>query len=136
MEAKRDRAKAKADMVKAELSFTNVIASFDGIVDRQYKQVGSLIHEGEVLTNLSDNSVMWVYFNVPEKQYLEYMASSKQERENQKVELRAGEPVQVSAAMHQHASKADSTTRQGTSPSVRTFRTRMACCVTVRPAPS
>ena len=87
MEAKRDRARAKADMVKAELSFTNVVAPFDGIVDRQYKQLGSLIHEGEVLTNLSDNSLMWVYFNVPEKQYLAYTASSKEERENQKVEL-------------------------------------------------
>ncbi len=87
LEAKRDRAKAKAEMVKAELSFTKVVAPFDGIVDRQHKQLGSLIHEGEILTTLSDNSVMWVYFNVPEKQYLEYTASSKQERENQKIEL-------------------------------------------------
>jgi membrane fusion protein (multidrug efflux system) len=86
-EAKRDRAKAKAEMVKAELSFTEIVAPFDGIVDRQYKQVGSLISEGEVLTTLSDNSVMWVYFNVPEKQYLEYMAMSKRDKENQKVEL-------------------------------------------------
>jgi membrane fusion protein (multidrug efflux system) len=86
-EAKRDRAKAKAEMVKAELSFTKVVAPFDGIVDRQHKQLGSLIHEGEILTTLSDNSLMWVYFNVPEKQYLEYMASSKQQRGDQKVEL-------------------------------------------------
>ena len=86
-EAKRDRAKAKAEMAKAELNFTNVIAPFDGIVDRQHEQLGSLINEGEILTTLSDNSVMWVYFNVPEKQYLEYMASSKQDKENQKIEL-------------------------------------------------
>jgi membrane fusion protein (multidrug efflux system) len=86
-EAKRNRAKAKADMANAELSFTKVVAPFDGIVDRQHKQLGSLIHEGEILTTLSDNSMMWVYFNVPEKQYLEYTASSKQDRENQKIEL-------------------------------------------------
>ena len=36
---------------------------------------GSLVKEGDILTTLSDNSVMWVYFNVPEKQYLEYMAA-------------------------------------------------------------
>ena len=37
-------------------------------------QLGSLIEEGDVLTTLSDNSVMWVYFNVPEARYLEYKA--------------------------------------------------------------
>ena len=86
-EAKQDRAKAKADLAKAELNFTNVRAPFDGIVDRLHKQHGSLIKEGDILTTLSDNSVMWVYFNVPEKQYLEYKASSKQDREKQKIEL-------------------------------------------------
>jgi membrane fusion protein (multidrug efflux system) len=70
-EARKERAQAKAEQAKAELEFTKVVAPFDGIVDRQYAQVGRLIKEGEVLTTLSDNSVMWVYFNVAEKQYLE-----------------------------------------------------------------
>src|SRR5262249_48443483 len=86
-EAKRDKSKAKADMATAELSFAKIVAGFDGIVDRQHKQIGSLIHEGEVLTTLSDNSVMGVYFNVPEKEYLEYMASSEQEKKDEKIEL-------------------------------------------------
>ena len=81
------KAKAKADLAEAELNFTKVKAPFDGIVDRQLEQLGSLIKEGDILTTLSDNSVMWVYFNVPEKQYLEYMASSKQEKEDQRIEL-------------------------------------------------
>jgi membrane fusion protein (multidrug efflux system) len=34
--------------------------------------VGSLLGEGDLLTTLSDNSKMWVYFNVPEAQYLDY----------------------------------------------------------------
>jgi membrane fusion protein (multidrug efflux system) len=66
------KARAKANLAAAELTFTDVKAPFDGIVDRQRRQLGSLIKEGEVLTTLSDNSVMWVYFNVPERQYLEY----------------------------------------------------------------
>ena len=86
-EAKLARAKAKADLAQAELNFTNVTAPFDGIVDRLHEQEGSLIKEGDILTTLSDNSVMWVYFNVPEKQYLEYMASPKQDKEEQKIEL-------------------------------------------------
>lgn len=85
--AKLAKARAKADQAKAELDFTRVVAPFDGIVDRQLHQRGSLVQEGEILTTLSDNAVMWVYFNVPEKAYLEYMAMSKEERENQKIEL-------------------------------------------------
>jgi membrane fusion protein (multidrug efflux system) len=80
------RAKAKADGAKAESNIANVIAPFDGIVGRVQEQVGSRIKEGDALTTLSDNSVMWVYFHVPEKQYLEYMANRKQHEES-KVEL-------------------------------------------------
>ena len=86
-EARLARARANAELAQAELNFTNVTAPFEGIVDRLHAQLGSLIKEGEFLTTLSDNSVMWVYFNVPEKQYLEYMASSKEDKDNQKIEL-------------------------------------------------
>src|SRR5262249_20611397 len=86
-QAKLARAQAKADMAEAELKFTDIKAPFDGIVDRQREQLGSLIKEGDVLTTLSDNSVMWVYFNVPERQYLEYMANRKQHEEEDRIEL-------------------------------------------------
>ncbi len=66
------KVKAKVALAQAELNFTNVRAPFEGIVDRQLVQLGSLVEEGEVLTTFSDNSVMWVYFNVPESRYLEY----------------------------------------------------------------
>lgn len=68
------KAKAKVALAEAELGFASVVAPFDGIVDRQQHQIGSLIEEGDVLTTLSDNSQMWVYFNVPEARYLEYKA--------------------------------------------------------------
>jgi membrane fusion protein (multidrug efflux system) len=86
-EARKDRAKAKAEQAKAEWEFTKVVAPFDGIVDRQYVQHGSLVKEGEVLTTLSDNRVMWVYFNVTESQYLEYKAGLKEDKTNQRIEL-------------------------------------------------
>ena len=85
--AKMDRAKAKADLAQAEFNFTDVKAPFDGIVDRLHEREGSLIKELDILTTLSDNSVMWVYFNVPEAQYLEYMASLKHDNEDHKIEL-------------------------------------------------
>ena len=70
--AKKAKADAKVELAKAELNFTEVKAPFDGIIDRLHSQKGSLVAEGDVLTTLSDNSLMWVYFNVPEARYLEY----------------------------------------------------------------
>jgi membrane fusion protein, multidrug efflux system len=86
-DAKLAKAKAKAKLAEAELHFTSVRAPFDGIVDRLHEQLGSLIKEGDVLTTLSDNSVMWVYFNVPEARYLDYMAGVGQDNESRKIEL-------------------------------------------------
>ena len=74
--------KAKADSAKAKSDLTNVIAPFDGIVGRLNEQFNNLVKEGDVLTTLSDNGVMKVYFNVPEIQYLEYMANRKQHEED------------------------------------------------------
>ena len=79
------------------MDFTDIKAPFDGIVDRLHEQEGSLIKERDILTTLSDNSVMWVYFNVPEARYLEYMASLKQENEGSANRTRAGEPQQIPA---------------------------------------
>lgn len=71
-EAERDRAKAKLDRATAEAGFTRIVAPFDGIIGRQLMQHGSLIEAGDTLTTLSDNAVMWVYFNVPEADYLRF----------------------------------------------------------------
>jgi membrane fusion protein (multidrug efflux system) len=76
-EAKLARANFKAKQAEKELDFTKVRARFDGIIDRLHEQLGSLIKEGDVLTTPSDNSEMWVYFNVPERPYLEYKRGLK-----------------------------------------------------------
>lgn len=86
--AKLTRAQAKADLAKAQLKFATVSAPFDGIVDRLLHQQGSLVEEGDTLTTLSDNSLMWVYFNVPEAIYLDFMTSSGERVEDLKVELK------------------------------------------------
>ncbi|MGE0790863.1 MAG: efflux RND transporter periplasmic adaptor subunit [Sandaracinaceae bacterium] len=72
--AERDRIRAEMELSAAEYRFTNVVAPFDGIIDRQFIQQGSLVEEGDMLTTMSDNEVMWVYFNVPEADYLRYKA--------------------------------------------------------------
>jgi membrane fusion protein (multidrug efflux system) len=60
------------NLAQAHLNFTEIKAPFDGIMDRLHVREGSLLEEGELLTTLSDNSLMWVYFNVPEAEYLDY----------------------------------------------------------------
>ncbi len=87
-QAKLAKAQAKVELARAELDFTDIKAPFDGIVDRQLNQQGSLIDEGDVLTTLSDNSVMWVYFNVPEARYLEYKTSLDDDDDELRIELK------------------------------------------------
>ncbi|MEZ4945603.1 MAG: efflux RND transporter periplasmic adaptor subunit [Cyclobacteriaceae bacterium] len=70
--AKFDKANAEVSLAQVHLDFTKIKAPFDGIMDRFHVRLGSLIDEGELLTSLADNSKMWVYFNVPEAEYLEY----------------------------------------------------------------
>jgi membrane fusion protein (multidrug efflux system) len=75
--AKLDKAKAELSLTKVHLQFTQIRAPFDGIIDRFHVRLGSLVDEGDLLTNLSDNSKMWVYYNVPEAEYLDYKAKLK-----------------------------------------------------------
>ncbi|WP_456462216.1 efflux RND transporter periplasmic adaptor subunit [Reichenbachiella sp.] len=70
--AKYDKAKAELALAQVHLDFTQVRAPFDGIMDHFHVRLGSLVEEGELLTTLSDNHEMWVYFNVPEAEYLDY----------------------------------------------------------------
>jgi membrane fusion protein (multidrug efflux system) len=83
--AKLDKAKAELTLAQTHLQFTDIKAPFDGIMDHFYVRLGSLVDEGDLLTTLSDNSKMWVYFNVPEAEYLNYKDQAKQE--NMKVKL-------------------------------------------------
>lgn len=83
--ARLDKAKAELSLNKVHLQFTEIRAPFDGIIDRFQVRQGSLLGEGDLLTTLSDNSRMWVYFNVPEAEYLEY--KTKAQQGNQAVSL-------------------------------------------------
>jgi membrane fusion protein (multidrug efflux system) len=75
--AKWDKAKAEMDLAKVHLGFTEIRAPFDGIMNHFAVREGSLLDEGDLLTTLSDNSKMWVYFNVPESQYLDLKTKAK-----------------------------------------------------------
>jgi len=76
-QAKLEQAKAEVSLAKLHLSFTEIRAPFAGTIDRIPKKLGSLIDEGELLTNLSDNSRVYAYFNVSEPEYIDYQTNTK-----------------------------------------------------------
>lgn len=86
MRAKLEKALADVNLAQTRMGFTEIRAPFPGLVDRLHLRNGSLVDDGDLLTTLSDNSEMWVYFNVPETDYLEY-ASQPQPDDRKTVEL-------------------------------------------------
>jgi membrane fusion protein, multidrug efflux system len=85
--AKNEKRKAILDLAKAHLDLTSISAPFDGMMDRFKVRLGSLVEEGELLTTLSDISQLWVYFNVSERDYLNYMKLKKENADPVKVKL-------------------------------------------------
>ncbi|KAA3438736.1 efflux RND transporter periplasmic adaptor subunit [Rufibacter hautae] len=81
--AKLNKAKAEVSLAQVHLGFTQIRAPFDGIMDHFQVRLGSLVDEGDLLTTLSDNSEMWVYFNVPEAEYLDFKTSQHSENQTQ-----------------------------------------------------
>ena len=82
--AKLNKAKAQVALAHTEKSLTELRAPFDGIVGRFQARLGSLLNEGDILTTLSDNSTVWVYFNVSEAEYLRH----EQQAHDQKTPVR------------------------------------------------
>ena len=81
-----DKAKAEVTLSQTHLNFTKVRAPFNGIMDHLHVREGSMLEEGELLTTLSDNSKMWVYFNVQESEYLDYIMGADRDKQKE-VEL-------------------------------------------------
>jgi membrane fusion protein (multidrug efflux system) len=83
--AKLAKVSAELELAKTHLGFTEIRAPFDGLIGRFGDiRLGSLLEENQLLTTLSDTHRLWVYFNVPEAVYLDYM---KNKRLSQKVQL-------------------------------------------------
>ncbi|MBS2014065.1 MAG: efflux RND transporter periplasmic adaptor subunit [Deltaproteobacteria bacterium] len=79
--AKFNKAKAQVDLATTHKAQTEIRAPFDGIMGRFHVRTGSLVSEGDLLTTLSDNSTVWVYFNVSETEYLEYKSHPDAEKQ-------------------------------------------------------
>jgi membrane fusion protein (multidrug efflux system) len=89
--AKYNSAKAQLSLAKAHRKLTEICAPFSGIMGRFLVRKGSLLDEGEMLTTLADNHRVWVYFNVTEAEYLDYMSTSSAQITQVKLRMANGE---------------------------------------------
>jgi len=87
LNAKIEEAQSHEVSAQLRLSFTEIRAPFDGVIDRIPNKVGSLIDEGTLLTSISDNSEVFAYFNVSEKEYLEFSATKSADAHSNQVSL-------------------------------------------------
>lgn len=87
-QAELTKAQAEVKRAAAELDFATINAPYSGIMDQLHVRKGSMIEVGDLMTTLSDNSEMWVYYYVPESRYLEYMAHKDDENYISSIELR------------------------------------------------
>ncbi|PWK24416.1 membrane fusion protein (multidrug efflux system) [Arcicella aurantiaca] len=77
MKAKVEEAQSNESFAKIQLTYTQIKAPFNGIVNRIPNKIGSLIEEGTLLTNISNNGEVFAYFDVSEKEYLNYSSNFK-----------------------------------------------------------
>src|SRR5690606_41185494 len=90
--AKLTDAKARKSYMEAEknaalqkISFTNITAPFEGVIDVIPFKEGSLLENGALLTTLSELNEVNAYFSIPENMYFE-LTSNNQLGKHQKIE--------------------------------------------------
>lgn len=86
--AQVDEAEAALSHARTRLSYTQVRAPYDGVLNRIPLKTGSLLDEGTLITSVSDISSVFVYFNISENEYLDYLrGQDKQEEQPRSVRL-------------------------------------------------
>lgn len=83
LKAKMAEAEAEVERARLMVSFTKIKAPFDGIINRIPFKKGSLTEEGALLTSISNNEDMFVYFNVSERDYLDYVMDAQKSKERE-----------------------------------------------------
>lgn len=92
LKAKVEEAAAHKEQVALHLSFAQIKAPYDGIINRIPHKMGSLVQEGDMLTSISDNREIFAYFNLSEIDYLNYINSPEKDAKTVLLKLANNEP--------------------------------------------
>jgi membrane fusion protein, multidrug efflux system len=65
----------------------SIQAPFDGVIARLTRQPGCFVWKDDFLTTVVQTSVIWAYFKVPEKDYLEAVTEWSRDQQSQQVKL-------------------------------------------------
>lgn len=79
LKADREEEAANRDQAALNLSFSQIRAPYNGLINRIPNKAGSLIAEGDRLTSISDNREVFAYFNLSEIEYLNYVAAGEKQ---------------------------------------------------------
>jgi len=79
MQAKMEEANAAISLAKLNLTFTEIRAPFNGVINRIPNKRGSLVEEGTLLTTISNNQEVFAYFHFSESDYLNYVSAGRQD---------------------------------------------------------
>lgn len=85
-DAKIEEIKTEIESIKLQMSFSQIKAPFSGTINRHALKVGAMVEDGTSLTTISNNSKVFAYFNVSEKEYLDFI-SKKNDNINNSVDL-------------------------------------------------
>ena len=91
LKAKVEEAQAHKEQVALHLSYAQIKAPYDGIINRIPHKMGSLVEEGDMLTSISDNHEIFAYFNLSEIDYLNYITSGEKQMKTVSLKLANGE---------------------------------------------
>lgn len=87
LKAKVEEAVAHKEQVALHLSFAQIKAPYDGVINRIPHKMGSLVQEGDMLTSISDNREIFAYFNLSEIDYLNYINNGEKKAKNVSLKL-------------------------------------------------
>lgn len=90
--AKLEEARAHEGQALINLSYGQVRAPFDGVVNRIPRKVGAMVDEDELLTTLTDTHEVFVYFRLSEQEYLDTTSATGTTPKQVTFKLANGQP--------------------------------------------
>lgn len=111
LKAKIEETESDVANAQLQLSLTEIKAPFSGVIGRIPNKTGSLVDEGTLLTTLSNNQDVFAYFNVTEKEYLDFTEQNEVGRRRPvKLLLANGQPYSQTGVIETVDSQFDKST--------------------------